>query len=139
MSESPHFKIGDTASLTKTFTQQDVDSFAELSMDKNPLHVDEEAASKSIFGKRVIHGILQTGLISAVLGNQLPGPGSIYREQQLVFKKPAFPGDTLTAKVEVIEINERIGIIICRTTVKNQNGDLLINGKAKGIIDKIKN
>ena len=56
-----------------------------------------------------------------------------------MFKKPAFPGDTLTAKVEVIEINERIGIIICRTTVKNQNGDLLINGKAKGIIDKIKN
>ena len=130
------FTIGSKASLTKTFTQQDVDSFAEISLDKNPLHVDEKTAENSIFGKRVVHGILQVGLISAVLGNHLPGPGSIYREQQLVFKKPAFPGDTLTAEVEVIEINKRTGIIICRTTIRNQDGAILVTGKAKGIVDK---
>ena len=131
-----NFKVGDKAKLSKTFTQEDVDAFAELSLDKNPIHVDEEAGKSSLFGKRVIHGILQAGLISAVLGNHLPGPGAIYREQQLIFKKPAFPGDTLTAEVEIIEINERIGMVICRTILKNQNGEILITGKAKGIVPK---
>ncbi|MBN1521834.1 MAG: MaoC family dehydratase [Candidatus Aureabacteria bacterium] len=130
--------VGDKASLSKTFTQDDVDAFAEISLDKNPIHIDEEAAKGSLFGKRVIHGILQAGLISAVLGNHIPGPGAIYREQQLLFKKPAFPGDTLTAEVEIIEINKRIGMVICRTTLKNQHGELLITGKAKGLVPKDK-
>ena len=128
------FKIGDKAYLTKTFTQEDVDVFAELSLDKNPLHVDEEAAAQSIFGKRVVHGILQVGLISAVLGNSLPGKGAVYREQKIVFKKPAFPGDTLTAVVEVIKVVEKIGLIVCRTTIQNQNNEILVSGEAKGIV-----
>ena len=128
------FKVGDKAYLTKTFTQEDVDVFAELSLDKNPLHVDEEAAAQSIFGKRVVHGILQVGLISAVLGNSLPGKGAVYREQKIVFKKPAFPGDTLTAVVEVIKVVEKIGLIVCRTTIQNQNNEILVSGEAKGIV-----
>lgn len=128
------FKIGDKAYLTKTFTQEDVDVFAELSLDKNPLHVDEEAAAQSIFGKRVVHGILQVGLISAVLGNSLPGKGAVYREQKIIFKKPAFPGDTLTAIVEVIKVVEKIGLIVCRTTIQNQNNEILVSGEAKGIV-----
>ena len=130
------FKIGQKASISKTITSEDVVLFSEISEDRNPIHLDEDYAKKSIFGKRVVHGILQAGLISAVLGNRLPGPGSIYREQNLTFKKPAFIGDTLTAEVEIIEIKERIGLLTLKTTVKNQEGTLLIEGTAKGIVPK---
>lgn len=130
------FKLGQKASNTKTFTESDVINFAEISLDKNPIHIDETYAKNSIFGKRVVHGILQAGLISAVLGNQLPGKGSIYREQNLTFRKPAFIGDTLTATVEIIEIKERMGLLVLKTTIVNQNGVLLIDGTAKGLVSK---
>jgi 3-hydroxybutyryl-CoA dehydratase len=130
------FKIGDKASLSKTFTQEDVNAFAEITLDKNPIHIDEKEAQKSIFGKRVMHGILQAGLISAVLGNQLPGRGAIYREQKLLFKKPAFPGDTLTAEVEIADIIPRAGMVVCKTVVRNQNGEVLTLGEARGIVDR---
>ncbi|MBN2143899.1 MAG: MaoC family dehydratase [Candidatus Aureabacteria bacterium] len=130
------FKVGQTASLTKKFEKNDVIQFAEISLDKNPIHLDEKYARQSLFGKPVVHGILQAGLISAVLGNKLPGPGSIYREQNLTFKKPAFIGDTLTATVEIIEIKERIGLLVLKTIVTNQDGLLLIEGIAKGLVQK---
>lgn len=138
MADIKDYTIGQSATLTKTFTQEDINKFAEISEDRNPIHIDENYAKDTIFGKTVIHGILQSGLISAVLGNQLPGKGSIYREQSLTFKKPAFPGDTLTAKVEVMEIKERIGLMLLKTTVTNQDGLLLIDGTAKGLIPKAK-
>jgi 3-hydroxybutyryl-CoA dehydratase len=130
------FKLGQTASFTKKIEWKDVVQFAEISGDRNPIHLDEQYAKKSIFGKQVVHGILQAGLISAVLGNQLPGQGSIYREQTLTFKKPAFIDDTLTATVEIVEIKERVGLLILKTTVRNQNGVLLIEGTAKGLVQK---
>ena len=136
MTSIENFEVGQKGSLTKTFTEDDVKAFAEISLDKNPIHLDEEYAKNSIFKKRVVHGILQSGLISAVLGNKLPGEGSIYREQNLTFKKPAFIGDTLTALVEVLEIKERIGLLILKTTVTNQDGQLLIDGTAKGLVPK---
>ena len=130
------FTIGQKESLTKQFLLADVQKFAEVSEDRNPIHLDEEYARNSIFGKRVVHGILQAGLISAVLGNKLPGKGSIYREQTLKFKKPAYIGDTLTAAVEIVEIKERIGLLIMKTTVVNQDGVLLTEGLAEGLVSK---
>lgn len=129
-----NFSIGQTASLTKIITDDMVRQFAELSEDRNPIHLDEEVAKASIFGQRVVHGILLTGLISAVLGNKLPGAGSIYREQNLVFKKPAFIGDEVTATVTVTEIKDKIGLLLLKTQVFNQKGELLIDGNAKGIV-----
>lgn len=138
MPQISDYTIGDKASLSKIFTQEEVNAFADISLDKNPIHIDEEAGKNSLFGKRVIHGILAASLISAVLGNKLPGPGAVYREQQLVFKKPAFPGDTLTAEVEILELHERSGLMMIKTVLKNQNGEILITGKAKGLVPKNK-
>jgi 3-hydroxybutyryl-CoA dehydratase len=122
--------------LTKRFEAIDVEKFAEASLDRNPIHLDEEYAKRSRFGKRVVHGILQAGLISAVLGNRLPGAGSIYREQSLIFKKPAYIGDTLTATVEILEIKERAGVLILKTVVTNQDGQILVEGRAKGVVPR---
>ena len=99
------FKVGMTASTSKTITETDVILFAGISTDINPVHLDEEAAKNGIFKKRVAHGILVSGLISAVLGNKLPGPGSIYMGQELRFTAPVFIGDTITAEVEIIEVD----------------------------------
>ena len=98
------FQLGMKASTSKTITETDVILFAGVSTDINPVHLDEETAKKGIFGKRVAHGILVSGLISAVLGNKLPGPGSIYMGQELKFLAPVFIGDTITAEVEIIEL-----------------------------------
>ena len=98
------FEVGMKASTSKTITETDVILFAGVSTDINPVHLDEEAAKKGIFGKRVAHGILVSGLISAVLGNKLPGPGSIYMGQELKFLAPVFIGDTVTATVEIVEL-----------------------------------
>lgn len=135
----PHvrdFKVGDKASLSKAFSDQDVQDFARISLDCNPIHLDEETAAASPFGQRVVHGILQAGLISAVLGTKLPGAGAIYREQSLTFKKPAFLGDVLEATVEIEEIKERAGLLRMKTTIRNAAGELLVIGSATGIVDK---
>lgn len=135
----PHiseFKIGDSASISKAFSDEDVRDFARISLDCNPIHLDDTTAAASPFGQRVVHGILQAGLISAVLGTRLPGPGAIYREQSLTFKKPAFLGDVLEARVEVEEIKERAGMLRLKTTIRNANGDLLVTGSATGIVDR---
>lgn len=90
-------KIGDSASLTKTFSDADVRAFAEISGDKNPVHLDEAYAAGTRFKQRIVHGMLTAGLISAVLGTQLPGPGSVYLRQSIDFRTPVLIGDTITA------------------------------------------
>lgn len=124
------FKLGMKASTSKTITETDVILFAGVSTDINPVHLDEEAAKKGIFGKRVAHGILVSGLISAVLGNKLPGPGSIYMGQELKFLAPVFIGDTVTAEVEIIELIPEKSRIKLNTTCTNQNGKVVIAGTA---------
>ena len=136
MAKISDFKIGDSASLKKVFTDEDVRKFAEISLDHNPIHVDDEYAKNSPFGKRVVHGILQAGLISAVLGTKLPGEGAIYREQILTFKKPAFIGEEVEATVEIVDMKERMGLLIMKTTIRNQKGELLVKGEAKGIVSR---
>lgn len=121
--------VGDSASLSKTVTGQEVEAFARLSMDDNPLHLDEEYARSSIFGGRVAHGLLVSSFISAVIARKLPGTGSIYLSQELQFLKPVFLGDTITATVTVEEIPKPSRVRLA-TTCTNQHGDTVVRGTA---------
>lgn len=123
-------KIGDNASLSKTFTDSDVRTFAEISGDHNPIHIDDEFAASTRFERRLVHGMLTAGMISAVLGMQLPGPGSIYLKQELNFRAPVYIGDTITATVTVTKVREDKPIITLATACKNQDGETVIEGVA---------
>ncbi len=123
-------KVGDSASISKSFSDADVRKFAEISGDKNPVHLDEEYAAKTQFKKRLVHGILATGLISAVLGTELPGEGCIYLSQSINFRAPVFIGDTVTATVTVIKVREDKPIITLETVCKNQDDVVVIEGEA---------
>jgi len=130
------FQIGEQASFTKTVTEADVTTFAGLIGDFNPLHVDAEYARKSRFGRRIAHGMLSGGLISAVLGNRLPGPGSIYLSQQIEFLAPVYIGDTITAMVEVIAWRPDKRIITLKTDCLNQDQKQVVTGKAVLLVDQ---
>ena len=123
-------KIGQKASVQKTFTAADVTAFAGISMDVNPIHMSDKYAESTVFGKRIVHGILTSGLISAVLANKLPGPGTVYLGQELRFTAPVFLGDDITAEVEVAELREDKKIVKLNTTCYNQNGKVVISGLA---------
>lgn len=128
--------VGQKDSLQKTFTDEDVRKFAEITTDVNPIHLDEEYAKTSIFGRRIAHGILVSGLISAVIANVLPGPGSIYLGQELRFSAPVFLGDTITAEVEVAELRQDKKIAKLLTTCKKQDGTTVITGQATVKLEK---
>lgn len=123
-------KIGDHASVTKTVSETDVYLFAGITGDLNPAHTNEVAASKTMFKTRIAHGMLGAGFISAVLGMYLPGPGTIYMGQELKFTKPVHIGDTITATATVEEIILEKNRVILDTTVVNQDGEIVIQGKA---------
>ena len=131
-----NFHIGQRATFSKTVTEADVTTFAGLIGDFNPIHVDAEYARQSRFGQRVAHGILTAGLISAVLGNKLPGPGSIYLNQQIEFLAPVFIGDTITATVEVIAWRPEKRIITLKTDAHNQDGRQVVTGQAVLMVDR---
>ena len=122
--------IGDKASMTKTVSEHDVYTFAGVSGDFNPVHIDAEFAKTTMFKERIAHGMLSAGFISAVLGTSLPGRNTIYLGQELAFKAPVKIGDTVTATVEVLEKIPEKNRIIFRTTVTNQEGTVVIDGKA---------
>lgn len=123
-------KIGMTETLSKTISEKDVLTFAEISLDNNPLHVDEEAAKKGMFGRRVAHGIFVASLLSAVLGTKLPGEGTVYLGQELKFRRPVYLNDTVTAVVEVSELRPEKHIAILKTVVVNQDSVEVITGTA---------
>ena len=123
-------QVGDFATFTKTISESDVYMYAGISGDFNPAHINAVEAEKGIFKERIAHGMLTASLISTVLGTQLPGPGTIYLSQDLSFKKPVKFGDTIEAKVEVIERIEEKNRLILRTTCTNQYGEIVIDGKA---------
>lgn len=127
----PEFEVGDKASLAKTITDEDVRMFAAATGDLNPLHLDEEYAAKSRFGRRVAHGMLSAGMISAVLGTELPGPGTIYLGQTLKFLAPVYLGDTITATVTLAEYNREKGRMTFQTVCTNQEGAELVSGEAQ--------
>lgn len=129
--------IGQTASLTKTVTEADISLFAGATGDFNPLHIDEEFAKRTRFGERIAHGFLTAGLISAVLGTRLPGPGSIYLSQSLNFHKPVRIGDTITATVEVSAYNEEKRIVTLETNCYNQDGVVVLSGEAVVLLEEV--
>ena len=123
--------VGDKASLSKTISEYDVYAFAGVTGDFNPVHVNAEFAKNSLFKQRIAHGMISAGLISAVLGTELPGIDTIYMNQELSFLAPVLYGDTLTATVECIEKDDKKQRIIFHTTVTNQNDKLVTDGKAR--------
>jgi 3-hydroxybutyryl-CoA dehydratase len=122
--------VGTRATRTRTITDADIVRFAEVSGDRNPVHLDAEYAARSPFGQRIAHGFLTGSLISAVIGMELPGPGSIYLGQTLKFLAPVHIGDTVTVSVEVIGVREEKRILTLRTDCTNQDGVLVLTGEA---------
>ncbi len=122
-------RIGQTASLGKTITDADILMFAAVSLDTNPVHLNDEAARQSVFGERIAHGMLSAGLISAVLGTQLPGPGTLYMRQSLRFAAPVKIGATVTATVEVTALNPEKKRATLKTTC-TVGDEVVIDGEA---------
>ena len=126
------YEIGQSAEFTKTITEEDVMKFAEVTGDYNPIHVNPEYAKNQMFGKQVAHGALSSGLISAVLGTKLFGPGILYAGQTVKFIKPVFFGDKLTAiatvKEKFTKKEGKLKFIVCDTVVKNQDDAVITSG-----------
>jgi 3-hydroxybutyryl-CoA dehydratase len=123
-------KIGDAAEFAKTVSEADLYLYAGVSGDLNPAHINEVYAQTTFFKTRIAHGMLTAGFISAVIGMQLPGPGTIYMRQDLNFKAPVRIGDTITARAEVIEINAEKKRVRLKTTCTNQDGVVVLDGEA---------
>lgn len=123
--------VGQSMSNSKTISETDVYLFAGITGDMNPAHTNEAYAEKTRFGGRIAHGMLSAGLISAVIGMQLPGPGTIYLGQSLKFLAPVRIGDTITATVTVRELDLKRNRATLETTCTNERGDLLVTGSAQ--------
>ena len=131
------FTVGDSAEITKTITDADVHAFADLTGDHNPIHVDDEFAKTTRFGRRIAHGMLTASLISSVLANKLPGEGSVYLGQTLQFVAPVFPGDEVTARVTVKEVREDKPVVKLETICINQRSEVVIRGEATVLIHRL--
>jgi len=123
-------EVGDSSEFSKTVSETDVYMYAGITGDLNPAHINEEYAAGTFFKNRIAHGMLTAGFISAVIGMQLPGPGTIYMGQTLQFLAPVRIGDTVTAKVEVVEKIDEKKRVRLATTCTNQEGTQLISGEA---------
>ncbi len=124
------FNIGDSAEITKRIDETDIQTFADLTGDHNPVHLDDAFARTTPFGRRIAHGMLTASLISSVLASKLPGEGSIYLGQTLQFVAPVFPGDEITARVTVKQIREDKPIVKLETICLNQHSEVVIRGEA---------
>ena len=123
-------KVGEAAEFSKTVSESDIYLYAGITGDFNPAHINETYAQKTFFKERIAHGMLTAGFISAVLANQLPGPGTIYLKQELKFLAPVHIGDTVTARVEVSEIITEKKQVRLKTTCTNQEGIQILDGEA---------
>ena len=130
-----HFNIGDRAELSKEITGEDIHSFARVTGDHNPVHLDPDFAAGTRFKGVIAHGLLSAGLISAVLGTRLPGPGSIYISQTLQFIRPVRIGDTITAEVVITKWNPEKHILTLDTTCRNQLGKDVLTGEAVLLVE----
>ncbi len=126
--------LGTKTQQTTTITAQLVEDFARVTGDTNPVHLDEAYAATTRFGKRIAHGMLSAGLISKLIGTELPGEGSIYMGQELAFLRPVFLGDEVTVEVSVIERDEEKKRVVLSTTVSNQSGKKVLDGKATVLV-----
>ena len=123
--------IGDTADYTRLITNQEVEAFAAVSGDHNPLHLDPEYAATTPFGECIAHGMLTGALISAAIAMQLPGPGSVYLSQNIQFRAPAFLGDTLTVTLTVTDKHAKRPWVTLQCEVTNQDGEAIARGEAQ--------
>lgn len=122
-------RVGDVAEFAKTVAETDIYLYAGITGDFNPAHVNEAYAKTTFFKTRIAHGMLTAGFISAIIANQLPGPGTIYLKQDLSFLAPVHMGDTITGRVEVIELNVEKNRVRLKTTCSNQDGVMVISGE----------
>ena len=132
------FDVGHTVSFSKTVSDEDVRGFARVTGDDQPLHLDDGFAAKTRFGKRIAHGMLSAGFISAALGTRLaPGYVVVYLSQQLRFRAPVAIGDTVTATAEVTEADPEKRILTVRTDCTNQDGTVVVQGEARVLLDPL--
>lgn len=122
-------EVGQRAQRTRVVRQRDIELFTELTGDRNPLHYDE-AAARSRFGGIIVQGGVTSGLLNAVVAEDLPGPGSVFLHVDWSFRAPVRPGDELTAEVEVLEARADKPITKLRTTITNQHGTVVLDGEA---------
>ena len=121
--------VGDAAEFAKTVTETDIYLYAGITGDFNPAHVNEEYAKNTFFKTRIAHGMLTAGFISAIIANQLPGPGTIYLKQDLSFLAPVRIGDTITGLVEILELHIEKNRVRLKTTCSNQDGVIVLTGE----------
>ena len=122
--------VGATARRTRTVQRRDIELFTELTGDRNPLHYDEELAAASRFGGIIVQGGVTSGLLNAVVAEDLPGPGSVFLHVDWSFRAPVKPGDEITAEVEVLEVRADKPISKLRTSITNQDGTVVLDGEA---------
>ncbi len=123
------YELGQSAEMTKVISEKDILLFAEITGDRNPVHLSKEFAEKTRFGERIAHGILTAGLISAVIGMKLPGPGCLYLSQTLFFLAPVKIGDEITARAEIVEVISEKRLKL-RTQCINQRREVVLEGEA---------
>ena len=126
----PPPQVGATASRSRTISGRDIELFTELTGDRNPLHYDAETASGTRFGGIIVQGGVTSGLLNAVVAEELPGPGSVFLHVDWHFKAPVRPGDEITAEVEVLEARADKPLTRLRTTITNQEGTVVLDGSA---------
>jgi len=130
-----HWNVGDTANSLWVFSQEDVEAFAVISGDDNDLHLNEDEAAKSIFKRRIVHGILTTGRISALLGTQLPGKGTAFLSAELKFKAPLYPGEEIEARVTVTEIDDaKKKMKLDASVTKTSDGTVVVLGTVEVLL-----
>jgi len=122
--------VGNASEWSKAVSDADVMQYAQITGDFNPVHVDAEAAAASSFGGRIAHGMLTAGYISAAISNGVPGPGVIYMSQTLSFRRPVRIGDTVTVRIEIIELKPRTRRVRLSTVCRNQDGAVVLDGEA---------
>jgi acyl dehydratase len=126
----PRPQVGATARRSRRIEQRDIELFTELTGDRNPLHYDAEAAAKGRFGGIIVQGGVTSGLLNAVVAEDLPGPGTVFLHVDWHFKAPVRPGDEITAEVEVLEAREDKPLTRLRTTITNQEDTVVLDGEA---------
>ncbi|MBV8602877.1 MAG: MaoC family dehydratase [Candidatus Eremiobacteraeota bacterium] len=131
------FKEGLSASLMRTVTAAEVEAFAEVSGDDNPVHLDEAYAAHTRFGRRIAHGMLAVSYISAILGSKFPGPGTVYLSQNVSFLAPVYLGDTITATVTVSKYRAEKGVLTLLTECWNQDGVKVVDGQAVVLVTDV--
>ncbi len=127
--------VGQAAELTREVSAADLDAFAAVTGDVNPLHLDETWAAATPFGGRIAHGMLAAGYISAVIGTKLPGPGAVYVSQTLRFRRPVRIGDAVTARVEITALDEKRSRVTL-STVCRVNGKAVVEGEAEVMVPR---